>query len=140
MKKETCFHDDFSQFEVTSDTYNLWVESEFRKMFCQNDRKVFGNITETPATLQCFPSQLPAFYVLSRSLFFFSHTELRLEPSSTLPAALSFWLDESTACFPSALLWHARCDHVLFLLAFASKWLIWAGTSAQPTSKKSYFC
>jgi hypothetical protein len=66
-------------------------------------------------------------------VFFFSHTELRLEPSSTLPAALSFWLDKSSACFPPALLWHARCDHVLFLLAFASKWLIWAGPSAQPS-------
>jgi len=62
-----------------------------------------------------------SFLRLEQESFFFSHTELRLEPSSTLPAALSFWLDESTACFPSALLWHARCDHVLFLLAFASK-------------------
>lgn len=136
-----CFHDDFSQFEVTSETYNLWVESEFRKMFCQNDKKVLGNITETPATWQCchhFLSQLPAFYGLSRSLLL-SHTELHLEPSSRLPAALSFWLDKSTACFPLALLWHARCDHVLFLLAFAGKWYIWAGLSAQPISKKKLF-
>ena len=112
----------------------IWVS---KNVLSKWQKSVWKYYRDT-SNIAVFSFTAASFLRLEQESFFFSHAELRLEPSSTLPAALSFWLDKSSACFRPALLWHARCDHVLFLLAFASKWLIWAGPSAQPTSKKSY--